>query len=165
MRGPQEHAAEDEHEAGQDRHDDADEPDEDEQRGDDHADVVGDGVHLSRSYRRPSGLHEALALVVDLGQADEGGDVLTAVVRAEQRLSTGVEGGADVGLGAAAVATVRGGQGWCQCGVHVGPPRLARGSARWFVSTRVDGWRCNSQPRRMLPSVQVCPCGPVMSGS
>jgi hypothetical protein len=66
-------------------------------------------------------LHEALALVADLREAGEGGDVLTSVVRAEQELSAGVEGGADVGLRAAAVATVGGGQGcWCQCGVHVG---------------------------------------------
>jgi hypothetical protein len=76
-----------------------------------------------------AGLHEPLALVVDVGQADEGRDVLAAVVRAEEELSTRVERGAHVCLGAAAVATVRCGQGRCQCGVHVGPPRLAR----WVV--------------------------------
>ena len=43
---------EDEEEAGQDGHDDADEPDDDEEGWDDHADVVGKGVHLSRRDRR-----------------------------------------------------------------------------------------------------------------
>ena len=57
---------------------------------------------------------------MDLGLVGEGGGVLTAVVGAEEQLTARVEAGPDVGLGATAVATVRGGQGGCQCGVHVG---------------------------------------------
>src|SRR5690349_10497672 len=100
------------------------------------------------------GLHEPVALVVDVGEADEGRDVLTAVVRAEQELSTGVERGPHVRLGAAAVAAVRCGQGRCQCGVHVG--LLGSLGPAWcsVLPPVVDGERCNSQSRRMLPAGQ-----------
>ena len=46
--------------------------------------------------------------------------VLAAVVGTEEQLAAGVQPDADVRLRPAAVATVRGGQGGCQCGVHVG---------------------------------------------
>src|SRR6478735_957764 len=100
------------------------------------------------------GLHEPVALVVDVGVADEGRDVLAAVVCAEQELSTSVERGPHVRLGAAAVAAVGCGQGRCQCGVHVG--LLGSLGPAWcsVLPPVVDGERCNSQSRRMLPAGQ-----------
>jgi hypothetical protein len=93
---------------------------------------------------------------VDLGEPGQGRDVLAPVVRAEQELSTGVEDGPDVRLGIAAVATVGGGQGcWCHHGVHVGLLGSLGTAGCSVLTTRVDGSRCNSQSRGMLPTVQV----------
>ena len=103
---------------------------------------------------------QPLALVVDLGEAHEGWDVLTAVVRAEQQLSTGVEAGAHVGLGAAAVATVRRGQGRCQCGVHVGLLG-SLGSCSVFGAHHRGGWRALQQSSTADASRRAgcAPCG------
>ena len=78
------------------------------------------------------------------GMADEGRDVLAAVVCAEQELSTGVERGAHVRLGTAAVAAVSCGQGRCQCGVHVGLLG-SLGSCVVFGSAARRGWRALQQ--------------------
>lgn len=61
---------------------------------------------------------QALALIVDLGVLAQPLEVLTAVVGTEQQLSTGVQTGADVCLGAAAVAAVSSAQLGDQGGVH-----------------------------------------------
>lgn len=50
----EQHATEDQQEAGKDGHDDSDEPDDDEERWNDQADVVGEVLHVSRRCRRPS---------------------------------------------------------------------------------------------------------------
>ncbi len=71
---------------------------------------VRGGVRVSRPEDRLALGHRSLSSMIG-GLVHEGRHVLTAVVGAEQELSSGVEAGADVRLGPAAVAPVRGGQG------------------------------------------------------
>jgi hypothetical protein len=72
---------------------------------------------------------QPLGLVLDLDcQVLELGQVLAAMVRTEQELAAGDEAGADIRLGATAVAAVSGGQSWCQCSCHVAIPFVVVGS-------------------------------------
>jgi hypothetical protein len=75
------------------------------------------------SFHADRGRHQAISLVLDaLRKALKLGQVLTAMVGAEQKLATRTEAGADIGPGATAVAAVSRGQGRCQCSCHVSHP-------------------------------------------
>lgn len=76
---------------------------------------------------------QPVGLVVDLSTSGtEGFRVLAAVVRTEQQLAAAREDRADVGLGTAAVAAVRGRQrlGWGKSSSHVAFLVLGVGSLR-----------------------------------
>jgi hypothetical protein len=117
----------------------------------------------SRRWRSAEGalLGQPLRLVVDLARARlQLRQVLTAVVSAEQQLTTALEAGANVGLRTAAVTSIRCAEARGQSCVHVCLLSGTQGG-QWARSTQTRSWSYSDVPVDVDRCAAGC-CVPVL---